>query len=577
MNWLEEVSIIGDDHGDETTKLARDKSGQLFSVRNTKSSVAQYIIADFLQKLGELKRIRELGPLTPGHIACDEQNLLMREYIAGFTLGELQGYVDRCIEFLHLNRNVDGFEADTSEALNTLFESKIETDFELRHQLNDCLCLYKDSDGLRRALADHYEVPLDGEGFRPIVDGLSQLYQSNLRSSLGLPVSKADLARRLLTLFIGHSHNKGEVTRIIIQLIRRLGQIYAFVEALHLYDMHPGNLLLTTSSQFPTIMAFDFECVFGGTSQGLFPTTPSAFSWAARNFYQSSFPEFSETYRSEVLAVRSSRLFTCELEETRKELTRTQHIWKKRVVVAGTIDLEHIVKIHKESIFYSNMMSRSKEFLDLNKANFPDINSLENKWKCFQIWKRFYRGLARIPFRSTEHEGEAQRFAASIRAMPQAFRQTSELIEAGDELIVGCAQFDTSKPLIKAILDRLVEPMSNIPFDLFDPTPEAPDKQRASGRIWDLIEQLQVDSHMDENSSIWKQFGVQTLQALVRFEVPIFYLPGNHPFRVSKDKFNGAKLALKRLGETGAATQTSTAAMIDIAWGSNSTQTDRIL
>lgn len=561
---------LGDEHGTRSTFL--EMSGGVFVVRqSTASAAAQRIIAQFLAKLEHLPFVRELGRLTPTHHESSSDELLQREYVPGHTLGEVRGYLDRVDQFLYLCSNVQGFQEDVvPSVLECLRSASAYNPFELRQVLRRAVCRYRDFVGLRRALAHHYAIPLEGEGLRPVVDGLQRIGESDLFGKLGLPDRREDLASMIAAKVFG-LRNAQEIQDGIALVTRRLGQLWACVKALGIYDMHHGNILARAEST--ELLAIDFECVGAGRSDALFPKTPRSLLWVAQQL-DLPVPSISSLRDDAAAQLASTSLFREALQDARQQLASPRKSWKKRVLVAGTRDFEHIINIYKESLFFGVVLPRTSSLLDLGSAEEKDICDLPDKWRAFQVWKRFYRGLHDAPFASSAAEKEASRLASYVRGLPRARLENHRrdgLAHAAAELVQACRAYAINEPLCRAIIERVLRSLQNVPFRVFDPDTGPLAGPRPINDYWRLVENLQ--SAPEASMSGWRSLASEAISSLLRFEVPVSMVPFSTASQIPHEKFLDARDALERLSSRHGSSQAPAVTLVECAWTNHQKRT----
>ena len=294
---------------------------------------------EFLTRLKDETSIRDYQLRVPDFMFDSQSNLLAMEMIDG----ESYKYLETCrfsLEQLWLLFSNVELSESFSEELLRLVAIKPTHSFRLARKVCVALRKHPEWKRLEAALAKHFSIDLDGEGFRGITEIALSIANSDTAHAYGARLTPEAYANGIVEDYLGNSP-----ALALEHLHRQLGFHRFFAEALSIYDAHPDNFLLprVSDSQSPSIVLTDFECVLGGTSKSMMPTSlPLLISSARHSFdlpsslsYQRLVDETYEELKNDTQTLRHIKNFRDRILSKRPRL-------EKRVIYTATVSYTHL-------------------------------------------------------------------------------------------------------------------------------------------------------------------------------------------------------------------------------------------
>jgi hypothetical protein len=451
---LSEITGVGDAHTRARAfvvrgRLPTDTLEKRYFVRLSPSATREHAtwqaIASHLEKCASTVRVARHWLL--------ERNILLREYVPGFSLSEVKNYYILSTEAQLLFANSRGLPASVLQELHKVILAETPLFHDFCRQVRTVLYSWPSYLPWRDAVGRHLRVPLAGESLRPLMRMLYAINSSKLKESVGFSLERmrhAD-AFRATILRLCHETRWAGLSR---RLYAQIDEIVQICRIFQLYDIHFDNIILTDTGQLCLI---DLECAGIGSSDRLL-NPPLMFiedisdlldggdgkstPWSKKGDFRRQLPAPTPS-----AAHRHAPGFT-------------------RMLLCGSASFENLVRMVREMVFFLVVRERWRDLaLDEHDA---DIASFPQPWRDFQKLKRYVRGVSMAPANVPEAELSAligwlfdrQPSACSLVANAQAVvdrLRTRTFSRSAPELSIYMRLYELLKFLpIEALLHRAV-------------------------------------------------------------------------------------------------------------------------
>ncbi len=512
----------GDYHGNIYTSLfvKYGSSQKIIGIaKQSPASKLEALSSDIIRKI--LENINT-DFIIPKHLFVENDNFLLRKYYSGFTISQLDAYDSSIQEIQYLFNNVQELSSYCSDDVEALFSTvgHTEVQFKLRSvRIFEAYPYYHD---LRSSLAEHYKIPIPGEGFRHIIDALWLIYKSPVRKFVRFCLDANEYSETLLELLIPKTIESK--ANYIFTLSSILGSISGLFSSLQVYDMHSGNYLISPDKCGIKIIIIDFECFNGGDSQYM---TPYMIAPIIDSLDQLSL-DYGVNKDNLKSCYENSRRATIQNLETYNFTSYIDsNVLSKRVVLVGTRSYELLIQLIKEAVFFTVVFSKVDfKFIDLTKQD--DIVEFEEPWNYFQYWKRVYRLLIEPNTSKSDLDLEIIALISYLREAKQDTAE-SQLVGCAKNIINSLRSLDLKKDSSRIILERIADLVSAIPFELYFPVCSSIDQQSVLDTINKNNSSLEADKIIKD-----------TFLDLLWFRVPIHFTSIDCDYEVKESTFNSS-------------------------------------
>lgn len=467
----------------------------------------------------------ELGLHSQAFFFEPAAEVLCLEWMPGVNYKDLELYEFACNQLQLLFDNVQGSEF-FRESLLRILDSPPQSSYDIGVAVCNALLSFPEWRELRAELARHYDIDLEGEGFR----GISEIVSSVSHSQTGklLKLHRSSSVRRHEALAEHFLGQKNTQRRALEHLHRQLGFYRYFAEAIDLYDAHKENFLVlpATAESLPKLVLTDFECAMGGTSRAMMPE-------ALDVFLQTSTPEENENYRMLVRATEAelsnNRRIQQLVSRFRGSLLCQMPQLRKRVIYVGSSVYASAIKALKEGLFLAEAMTLTQEYV---LEPDEDLIGASRMVLSYQMWKRFYRGMGRWPRGAPcSLENQLQSIRTFLLDYPKPAADPLH-VESLYRRLERLKERPIAGEVERALLTKVLRPLARLPHRLF-----FPDLHDSS---WECA-LAEIVTSGRRPTSLLEQHVWEMVDAITSFCIPHHTLPIHWPSVTTSEIIEDAK------------------------------------
>lgn len=518
--YLKFSGNIGDKH-DEVKKFKFSYIDKSYIYKYSPVSSTEYLAYNEIKKI-----IRKDSNIIPKHYLINDKTLI-REFIDGYTISEINNYLHFTNELHFLLKNSKGLRNAVMPHLSECINKKNNISLYLfKHSVFNLFNKFPQFYQWQNKLSEFFEIPLNGEGCRPIIGYATYLYNSQLKEVLPFKeFQENELLNLSSKAFLNLKDNsKQTFLNELKNISSQLGTIAGICEVFQLYDIHMDNILLNPKTN--KLFLFDLECFNGGTSEDLID-----------KYINGLVKEYEKKYYENITTLLGSNFDESKNYQINHFKTNLEYLNKeghyKRIIYAGTNTFEFLIRILKESLFYSVVIPEYKTF-NLNLQYDDDIKEFELHWYHFQVWKRYFRGLSNCPISNSLHEINLRELIITIENNSTSNRSNNPLLKNYFKLLNDLRNLNFSSTKVTLIIERILPVLKKIPFSLYNKNKDI-----------EIIKVLENKSINGDKRQI--QHIRESVKSLLNFSIPFSFIQLNESFEVDYTEFIKAKEKLEQI------------------------------
>ena len=449
-----DCQLVGDTH--TSSKAA------IFSGRDKDGSINRYFSRLSVTASREFETYRELQSAIastglsvkiPKHNLL-EANLLLRDYVRGVSLSELERYYIAGIECCILFSARRGFPDDLRQIVLSIIQSPQLKQSKFYERILEALRTWPRFLEWRNAVGSFLDVPLPGEALRFPLRLLYVLHSSAIRNHIQF-VFDQTVFLEVFRHFIASKFETKSLIQIAAKLRSEIDSLSTLSNDYQLYDIHYGNLLLDEVGQLNLI---DLECAGLGSSSRILADFPF--------FLKDLFTEThhlvdGRTSWSEKLPRGTAETPLVRLDKETRAITGNA-----RFILCGTASFEGIIQTLRETVFFSVMFENFDD-IGLDAHEDQDIEKMPDTWKYFQKLKRVVRGVSSCSIHPPKINQEVVNFIEHIHQYDVSTSSNNPLIDRANEIIGRLKRFEFERNSVEFyICMRIFEFIRFLPFEI---------------------------------------------------------------------------------------------------------------
>jgi hypothetical protein len=448
---LEDVELTGDRH---TDSVALSLLGSLNDLK-TERYFARFSATAF-REVESFKNISsEAGntSIRVPHHRLLEDGLLIREFVPGWTLAQIEHYYIACVELQILFEHSRGLPRDLVRELIALIFDEARSFHAFAEEALNILRKWSKFISWRDAIARHLNVPLTGEALRLPLQYMHAIHTSQFRKEVPFDIDRILFAQKFaatLQRLVGvkSSYALREMLKMA------MAEIAALCRRHQLYDIHHDNILLGCDGK---IYVIDLECAGLGASDRLLSEPIFFVEDLVHRFME------GEANSTAFWAGRKGFRWNVNIRLAHHRPYPPLARGFSRAILCGSSAFASIVQTVRETVFFAVVLEHHSDFV-LNSED-EDIRELPAFWRDFQKLKRFVRGVSQL--RETEEvEAEITELRLFLYESVKP-NDNNRLTKRAERLLANlCSTRFQSSSLEYLIFMRIFEFVRLLPFEV---------------------------------------------------------------------------------------------------------------